>query len=121
MADIRSQVAASPDASDFVKEARADVVHHADGSWTATVRGDENIARAVAMQGQVRALDVERGAKIAASRPTERVVNKHGREMDYPAHLTDQVKDKAGFKPRRYYGRVKERWVVRGGEMVRVI
>ena len=121
LADVQRKMEASPKADDFARETGTAITYHEDGSWTGTVRGEENIRRAMQMQAGARKVEAERGQRIRAAQATERVVNKAGREMDYPAHLIDQVKDKAGFKPRRYYGRVKERWVVRGGEMVRVI
>lgn len=72
------------------------------------------------MQDGTRKVEVERGAKLDASRPKERLVDGEGRFVDAPVHLAEQIAKKRGLKPKRHYGRVKERWVVRGGELVRV-
>lgn len=118
--DVQRQASKSPQASDFAKEAKADVKVNADGSWVATVKGAENIKRAVEMQNGSRKVEVERGQKLAASRPTERVVGKDGRALDFPAHLVEKVADKRGWKPKVSWGKPSERWVVRDGELVRV-
>ena len=118
--DVQRQAEAAPKAIDFAKEAKADVKYNADGSWTATVRGEENIKRAVEMQSGSRKVEVERGQKLAASRPTEKLVTLAGREVDMPAHLSERIAKKRGWKPKAYYGKPSERWVVRDGELVRV-
>lgn len=118
--DYQKQVEQAPQAADFAKEAKADVKHNADGSWTATVRGEENIKRAIAMRGGSREVEVERGQKLAASRQTEKLVTQAGREVEFPAHLSERIAKKRGWKPKVNYGRPSERWVVRGGELVRV-
>ena len=118
--DIQRQADAAPQAADFAKEAKADVKYNADGSWVATVRGEENIKRAVEMQDGARKVEVERGQKLAASRQTERLVTKAGRAVEFPAHLSERIAKKRGWKPKVNYGRPSERWVVRDGELVRV-
>lgn len=121
MADVRRQAEASPSAEDFAKEARAEIQYKPDGSWTGVVRGIENIRRAVHMQDGARRIEVERGQKQGAKRPKERLIAPDGRTVDVTVHLAEQIAKKRGLKPKRYYGRVKERWVVRGGELVRVV
>lgn len=120
MADVRRQAEAAPRAEDFAKECGATVETKGDGSWTATVRDPEKIRRAVRMMDGARKVEVERGAKLDASRPKETLVDGDGRTLNAPAHLAEQIANKRGLKPKRHYGRPKERWVVRGGEMVRV-
>lgn len=120
MADVRRQAEAAPRAEDFAKEAKAAITYKLDGSWEGVVRGEENIRRAVQMQRGSRAVEVERGAKLHASRPRETLVDGDGRVTSAPVHLAEQIAKKRGLKPKRHYGRPKERWVVRGGEMVRV-
>lgn len=120
MADVRRQVAASPSAEDFAKEAGATVKYEADGSWTATVRGSENIRRAVRMQDAARRVEVERGEKLYHSRPKERLTDGEGRYLDAPVHLAETIAKKRGLKPKRHYGRPSERWVSRDGKLVRV-
>ena len=119
--DVKRQVEAAPRAEDFAKEAGASVTYKPDGSWTATVRGADNIRRAVRMQDGARRIDVERGQKLDASRPKEVLVNEVGRLEPVAAHLAEQVAKKRGLRPKTFWGRPKERWVVRGGELVRVI
>lgn len=121
MADVKRQAEAAPRAEDFANEVGAEVVYGKDGTWTATVRGDENIRRAVKMQDASRKVEMERGEKLDASRPKEVLVDEYGRHKAVPVHLAEQVAKMHGAKPKRYYGRPKERWVVRGGELVRVI
>jgi len=118
--DYQRQVAASPQAEDFANEAKADVKVNADGSWVATVRGTENIKRAVEMQGGARKVEVERGQKLAASRATEKLTTRAGKEVEFPAHLSERIAKKRGWKPKVNWGRPTERWVVRDGELVRV-
>jgi len=120
MADVRRQAAASPSAEDFAREAGAAVEYKGDGSWTATVRDPEKIRRAVRMMDGAREVEIERGAKLDASRPKETLVDGDGRTLAAPVHLAETIAKKQGLKPKRHYGRPKERWVVRGGEMVRV-
>lgn len=91
MQDEAKKAAAAPRAEDFAKEAGATITHNADGSWQGTVRGIENIRRAVHMQGGQRKVEIERGAKLDASRPKERLVAKDGRYMDAPVHLAEQI------------------------------
>jgi 3-hydroxyisobutyrate dehydrogenase-like beta-hydroxyacid dehydrogenase len=121
MADVKRQAEAAPRAEDFAKEAGAVVTHGKDGTWTATVRGIENIRRAVHMQNGSRKVEIERGAKLDASRPKERLVSEDGRFMDAPVHLAEQIAKSKGLKPKRHYGRPSERWVARNGELVRVL
>lgn len=120
MAGVRKRLELQPDAADFKKEAKADVKTNPDGSWVATVRGEENIRRAVAMQRGSRAQDVENGARRRARMTTERLVNERGGVIDLPVHLAERVAKKQGLKPKVSWGRPSERWVVRDGELVRV-
>lgn len=119
--DVMRKVAASPSAEDFAREAGAEVRYEADGSWVATVRGEENMRRAVAMQDGVRAVDVEMGRKAATRHVTETIVDASGRQHSFPASVVERVAIKRGWRPKVNWGRPKERWVVRGGELVRVI
>lgn len=121
MADVKRQAEAAPRAEDFAREAGATVQYAGDGSWTATVKGDANIRRAVDMQRGSRAVMVERGAKLDASVEKETLVDGDGRSMRAPVYLAESIARKQGLKPKRHYGRPSERWVVRGGEMVRVL
>jgi hypothetical protein len=121
MADVKRQAEAAPRAEDFVKEAGAAITYNADGSWQGTVRGIENIRRAVHMQNGSRRIEIERGAKLDASRPKERLVDGDGRFMDAPVHLAEQIAKQKGLKPKRHYGRPSERWVARNGELVKVL
>lgn len=118
--DVQRQASKSAGASDFAKEAKADVKYNADGSWTATVRGEENIKRAVEMQNGSRAVEIERGQKLAATRQTETLVDARGRQHAVAEHLAERVAKKRGLKPKVSWGKPSERWVVRGGELVRV-
>lgn len=118
--DYQRQVAAAPQADDFRKEAKADVKVNADGSWVATVRGEENIKRAVEMRNGSRKVEVERGQKLAASRANETLVTAAGREVAFPAHLSERIAKKRGWRPKVSWGKPSERWVVRDGELVRV-
>ena len=120
VSDYQRQVEAAPQAVDFAKEAKAQVQHHADGTWTATVRGEENIKRAVEMRNGTRKVEVERGQKLAASRPTEKLVTQGGREVAFPSHLSERIAKKRGWKPKINWGRPTESYVVRDGELVRV-
>lgn len=120
MADVKRQAEAAPRAEDFAKDAGATITYKPDGSWEGVVRGEENIRRAVQMQNGARAVEIERGAKLHASRPREALVDSDGNATSVPVHLAEQIAKKRGLKPKRHYGRPKERWVVRGGEMVRV-
>ena len=121
MRDVKRQAEAAPSGEDFAKEAGATIQYAADGSWTGTVKGIENIRRAVRMQDGTRKVEVERGAKLDASRPKERLVSEDGRFMDAPVHLAEQIAKRRGLKPKRYYGRPSEKWVIRGGELVKVL
>ena len=122
MAGVKRRAEASPQLDDFVKEAKAsNVKHEANGTWTATIRGEENIRRAVQMQKQARALGVENSLRMKARQSTERLVNSRGGVVDVPAHLAEQVAKKGNMKPKAYYGRPSERYVVRDGELVRVL
>lgn len=120
MADVKRQAEAAPKAEDFARECGAAVQTNGDGSWVATVRDPEQIRRAVRMMDGVRKVEVERGAKLDASRPKETLVDGDGRTLDAPVHLAERIAKKQGLKPKRHYGRPSERWVVRNGEMVRV-
>lgn len=118
---VRKRAEASPKLDDFVKDAKAsDVKYAADGSWTATVRGEQNIRRALQMQKEARAQDVENGRRMRSRQETERLVNKRGGVIDLPAHLAEHMAKKQGLKPKVNWGRPSERWVVRGVELVRV-
>ena len=118
--DVKRQAEAAPGAEDFAKEAGASVKYHADGTWTATVRGTENIRRAVRMQDGARRVEIERGHKLDASRPKERLVDGDGRTLDAPVHLAEQIAKKRGMRARPNWGRPKMRWAARNGELVRV-
>lgn len=120
MKDVQRKVAASPSAEDFAKEAGASIRYEANGEWVATVRGEENMRRAVEMQEGVRRVDVEMGDKVRARKQTETVIDSAGRVVAFPAEIVERVADKRGWKPKRYYGRAKARWVARNGELVRV-
>lgn len=121
MADVKRQAAASPSAEDFAKEAGATIQYNGDGSWTGTVRGTENIRRAVQMQGDARKVAMERSEKLHASRPEEVLVDGDGRRMSAPVHLAEQIAKQRGLKPKRFYGKPSARWVARNGELVRVL
>ncbi len=121
MRDVRREVAASPSGEDFAREAGATVKYAADGSWTASVKGDENIRRAVRMQDGARKVAIERGAKLDASRPKERLVSEDGRFMDAPVHLAEVIAKRRGLKPKTFWGKASARWVARNGELVRVL
>ena len=99
MQDVKRQAEAAPRAEDFAKEAGARVVYKPDGSWTATVRGDENIRRAVHMQNGSRKVEIERGMKLDASRPKEKLVTPDGRVNHAPVHLAEQIAKMNGAKP----------------------
>lgn len=85
------------------------------------MRGIENIRRAVRMQDGSRKIDVERGQKMYARRPKERLTDGEGRFLDAPVHLAEQIAKKRGLKPKVNWGRPKARWAARNGELVRVI
>lgn len=120
MAGVRKRLEKQPSAEDFKKEAGADVKVNADGSWTGTIRGEANIRRALQMQKDSRAQDVENGRRMRSRQATERLVNKRGGVIDLPVHLAERVAKKQGLKPKVNWGRPSERWVVRGGELERV-
>ena len=120
VSDYQRQVEAAPQAVDFAKEAKATVTTNPDGSWVATVKGEENIKRAIEMRDGSRKVEVERGQKLAASRPTEKLVTAGGREVAFPAHLSERIAKKRGWKPKINWGRPTESYVVRDGELVRV-
>lgn len=84
------------------------------------MRGEENIRRAVQMQGGSRKIEIERGQKLSAQRPREVLIDGDGRRTSAPVHLAEQIAKKRGLRPKRYYGRAKARWVARDGELVRV-
>ena len=121
MRDVRREVAASPSGEDFAREAGATVKYAADGSWTATIRDPENIRRAVRMQDGSRAIEVERGMKLDAKRPKERLVDADGRFMDAPVHLAEQIAKRRNLKPKVFWGKASARWVARNGELVKVL
>lgn len=120
MADVRRQAEAAPGAEDFAKEAGAEIAYKPDGSWEGTMRGDENIRRAIQMQRGSRAVEVERGLKLDASVEKETLVDGNGRSMRSPVYLAEAIAKKQGLKPKRHYGRPSERWVYRNGERERV-
>jgi hypothetical protein len=120
VSDYQRQVEAAPQAADFAKEAKATVTTNPDGSWVATVKGEENIKRAIEMRDGSRRVEVERGQKLAASRPAEKLVTQGGREVAFPAHLSERIAKKRGWKPKINWGRPTESYVVRDGELVRV-
>lgn len=97
--DVQRQKAASPDAIDFVKEAKAKVTFAPGGQeWEGVVTGRENIKRAVEMMNGSRKIEVERGQKLQASRPVEKLVNRYGVNVPVPEHLVDAAKRKAGLR-----------------------
>lgn len=118
--DYQRQVEAAPQAADFQKEAKADVKYNADGSWVATIKGDENIKRAVEMRNGSRKVEVERGQKLAATRQSETLVTAGGREVAFPAHLSERIAKKRGWRPKTYWGKPTHRYVVRDGQLVEV-
>lgn len=118
--DVQRQASKSAGAEDFAKEAKADVKVNADGTWTATVRGAENIKRAVEMQSGARAVEIERGQKLAARQQRENLVDERGVVRPIAAHLSERIAKKRGWKPKVNWGRPSERWIVRDGELVRV-
>ena len=120
VSDYQRQVEAAPQAVDFQKDAGATVTTNPDGSWVATVKGEANIKRAIEMRDGSRKVEVERGQKLAASRPTEKLVTQGGREVAFPSHLSERIAKKRGWKPKINWGRPTERYVVRDGELVRV-
>lgn len=121
-AGVRKRIEASPQLCDFVKDAKAsNVEYKADGSWTATIRGEDNIRRAVQMQQQAREIGVENSNRMKSRAATERLVTKRGGSVEVPAHLAERIADKGGMRPKAYWGRPSERWVVRDGELVRVL
>jgi len=73
------------------------------------------------MQNGTRKVEIERGAKLDASRPKEMLLGDNGQRVSAPVHLAEQIAKKRGLKPKINYGRPTERWVVRNGELVRVI
>ena len=99
MRDVQRKAAAAPKAEDFASEAGATVVEDGKGNYTATVRGAENIKRAVEMQNAARKIEVERGTKLRLRKPTENIVTPEGKTFAFPAHLIEQVADKRGWKP----------------------
>lgn len=121
MAGVRRRAEASPQLEDFVKDAKAsDVKHEPNGTWTATVRGEDNIRRAIQMQRQSRAIGVENSNRMKSRIQNEKLVNERGCVVEVPAHHAERIAKKGGMRPKVYYGRPSERWVVRGGELVRV-
>lgn len=118
--DVRRQAEAAPQAEDFAREAGAEVKHNPDGTWVATVRGMDNIRRAVRMQDGARKIEIERGQKLDASRPKETLVDGDGRTLAAPVHLAEQIAKKRGMRARPNWGRPKMRWAARNGELVRV-
>ena len=97
MKDVKRQAEAAPRAEDFAKEAGASITYNADGSWQGTVRGAENIRRAVHMQDGSRKVEIERGQKLDATRPKERLVDGEGRHINAPVHLAEQIARKRGL------------------------
>ena len=118
--DVQRQVALAPDAADFAKDAKAEVKYNADGTWTATVRGEENIKRAMDMQDAAREVEVERGAKLASRRTNETLLDEAGKPFAVDQRFAERVAKKRGLKPKVNWGRPKARWVARNGELVKV-
>lgn len=118
--DVQRQKAASPNAEDFAKEAGAVVQYDDKGGYTATVKGEKNILRAIQMQQGARNVEVERGAKLASRRTTETLVSDSGKQFEVPAHLAPQMAKKNNLHAKAYWGRPTERWVVRGSKLVKV-
>ena len=118
--DVRRQAEAAPQAEDFAKEAGAVVKHNPDGTWVATVRGIDNIRRAVRMQDGARKVEIERGQKLDARRPKETLVDGDGRTLVAPVHLAEQIAKKRGMRAKPNWGRPSARWVARNGELVKV-
>lgn len=116
----RRKVEQSPSAEDFAKEAGATIRYEADGSWVATVRGEDNMRRASDMQDGVRKADAEMGEIVNAKRQKERLVDVEGRVFDAPVHLAEQIAKKRGMRAKPNWGRPKMRWAARNGELVRV-
>lgn len=121
MAGVKRRLEQQPNAADFASDAGAKVEYAADGSWTATVSGQENIKRAVAMQKDSRAIDVENGQRRMSRKQTEVLVDSQGGQHAFPAHLAEQIADKRGWKPKAYWGKPSMKWVARDGNLVRVI
>ena len=119
--DERLKAEKAPKAEDFVREAGATITYNADGSWQGTVKGAENIKRAVHMQNSTRRVEIERGAKLDASRPKEMLVNERGHTEAVPEHLAERIAKRRGLKPKVSWGRPKYRYVDRNGELVRVL
>lgn len=99
LVDVKRQAAASPSAEDFAKEAGASVEYKGDGSWTATVRDPDKIRRAVRMMDGARKVEIERGQKLDATRPKERLVAGDGRTLNAPVHLAETIAKKRGLRP----------------------
>ena len=110
LVEERRKVEQSPDASDFAREANAEVTYNADGSWEARVTGAENIRRAMDMQDGIRKVEIERGERMRQSRPTETLVTASGRKMPVSEHLAEHIAKKRGWKPKVSWGRPSERW-----------
>ena len=73
------------------------------------------------MQDGTRKVEVERGMKLDASRPKERLVDGDGRFMDAPVHLAEQIAKKKGLVAKRARLRPDSVWVARNGELVKVL
>ena len=100
MQDLARQAAASPGPDDFATDAHATITRHGNGEWDGVVRGEENIRRAIEMQDGARAIEIERGKKLAAGQQRESFVHADGRRADIPEHLLDQVVRKPGIRAR---------------------
>jgi hypothetical protein len=73
------------------------------------------------MQKQARAVGVENSQRMKARQATERLVNSRGGVVDVPSHLAERIAVKGGMKPKIDWGRPTERYVVRDGELVRIL
>ena len=107
MKDIQKQAALAPKAEDYARECGAVVTHEPNGDWVATVTDRAMIKRAVQMQDPARAVDIERGAKLMARRPTERIVTGEGKTVPFPLHLIDHVATQRGWHAPGKNGGVK--------------
>lgn len=118
--DLQRQVEASPTPDDIKSDLNANVVHHDDGTWTATVREPEKIKRAVQMLGGVRKVEIEKGERVASYHERATLVDrKSGRELRVPEHLAERVARKTGMVERPYRGRpsYRGRWNSKAGQL----
>lgn len=107
---FRAKLDASPDAASCAKEFGANsVVHHADGSWTCTVKDKEKFRRAEAMMSGIRRIDSERGEAVAADVPRETVREANGQVVNHYVSVVER--NKAHVRPVIHWGRPKVRIV----------